>query len=269
MTAAQGQAEAFVTAGVVLTASAVALVPLVGGVLRALIPERIVFFARWGFSHALLVIVAGLSAGALASPFVPEGVGGSLTVSLVVLAAAAGIAGLHAVRLQPEGLAALGLRGGLVGRSVLAGLVAYACLAPVLVGLERVWPRIQAWLEFEGPPASLVDGLLELHGAPLVLALAACTLVGPFLEEVVFRGYLQPLLIQNFSEKGGIALTSLVFAAIHPADAFLPIFGLSCLLGALQARTQRLVAPWAVHAAHNALVLFVAFQFPAARELVQ
>ena len=75
----------------------------------------------------------------------------------------------------------------------------------------------------------------------------------PLLEEVLFRGFLQPLLVQNFRDKGGIVLTSALFAVMHGTSAFLPIFGLSLILGAVMLRTQRLTAVWAIHALHNGL----------------
>ena len=40
---------------------------------------------------------------------------------------------------------------------------------------------------------------------------------------------------------------------LHDPSAFLPIFALSLLLGAIMLRTQRLLAVWVVHGLHNAL----------------
>ena len=81
----------------------------------------------------------------------------------------------------------------------------------------------------------------------------------PLFEEVLFRVFLQPLLVQNFSEKGGVLLTSLAFAALHGTSAFLPIFGLSLLLGGVMLRTQRLTAVWLVHALHNGITTAALF----------
>jgi len=84
----------------------------------------------------------------------------------------------------------------------------------------------------------------------------------PLFEEVMFRGFLQPLLVQNLGDRGGVALTSFVFALLHGASSILPIFGLSLVLGGIMLRTQRLAAPWAVHALHNGLMLVLLFLFP-------
>ena len=93
---------------------------------------------------------------------------------------------------------------------------------------------------------------------PLVLGVA----VQPLLEELVFRSFLQPLLVQNFREVLGVALTSFVFAALHGPDVFLPIFALSCLLGAIMLRTQNLYAVWAIHALNNGLQFAVLIARP-------
>ena len=50
---------------------------------------------------------------------------------------------------------------------------------------------------------------------------------------------------------------SLIVAMLHGVSAFLPIFGLALLLGSLKLRTQRLSAPFAVHALHNAIAFFM------------
>ncbi|MEM7308833.1 MAG: CPBP family intramembrane glutamic endopeptidase [Planctomycetota bacterium] len=266
----EAEPETYAAAGVALAATAGATVPLAGAILRYVVPQRVVFFARWGFSHALAVLAAGVLGLAVFSSLLPgEGVLRQLHLTVLTLAAAVGVAVWHARRMQPEGIASFGFHGGLGARSALAGLCAYVCLVPAIVGVERLWPTVQRWIELEGAPSPLVEGLLGLEGASLAWAVFLCVLLGPLLEELLFRGYLQPLFVQNFSEKGGIAVTSLLFAALHGADAFLPLFALSCLLGAIQVRTQRLLGAWTVHAVHNALVIFVAFRFPEVRELVQ
>jgi len=81
------------------------------------------------------------------------------------------------------------------------------------------------------------------------------TLVVTFFEELIFRGFLQPFLVQNFRDVGGVVLTSLIFALLHGGVAFGPIFALSLLLGGVALRTRRLWASWAMHAAHNGLML--------------
>ena len=268
--------------GAVLVAAGAGLVPLSAALLRHLVAQRQGFFARWGFSHVALALLGGIGAHLAGGALLPgEGVIFGLNLTLVTLGAVLLVAVWHARRLTPEGLRAFGFPAELepepgaparrfpTARAVLAGLLAYAVVVPSIAGLERLWPVLADWLEVPLAENPLLERILELEGAPLLWALAVCVLVGPLLEELTFRGFLQPLLVQNFSAKGGVLLTAFLFAALHGARDFLPLLGLSSLLGFLMLRTQRLFAPFAVHAAHNALVLLIAFRFPEARELVQ
>jgi membrane protease YdiL (CAAX protease family) len=57
-------------------------------------------------------------------------------------------------------------------------------------------------------------------------------------------------------------LTSVLFAGLHGGSAFLPIFGLSLVLGALMLRTGRLASVAVVHALHNGAMLVLVFLAP-------
>ncbi len=253
--------------GAVLVAGGAALVPLAAATLRFGAYERRVFFARWGFSHVLLAVVVGVVAAFVVPVAIPgEGTLSTIYRSVLLLGSVAAFVAWIATKLQPEGVRSFGFAPG-HARAIATGLVTYACLLPFVVGLEGVWPTVMDWIGL-APATTILERILALEGAALAQAVLVCALVQPLFEEVVFRGFLQPLFVQNFGERGGIAVTSFVFAFLHPAQAMLPLFGLSCLLGAIQVRTQRLTAAWAVHAFHNALVLFVAFRFPEARELL-
>jgi membrane protease YdiL (CAAX protease family) len=144
---------------------------------------------------------------------------------------------------------ALGIRpaGAEVLLAAVVGVV--AAVPPVLAVTSRIVPAPEPVQEF-------FTRLLRA-GSPgeLALTIVAAAIVPAVTEELLFRGFLQPLLVQNFRDKGGILLTSLAFAALHGLGAFLPIFALSLLLGGIMLRTQRLVACWAVHALHNGLTL--------------
>jgi membrane protease YdiL (CAAX protease family) len=268
-----------VRAGAVLVACGLALGPLAASVIAWSADERPRFFARWGFSHAALVVLVGLAAwpfaGAIVGAVLPDhsrGALGGVLTSVLVTGIASLAAAAVARRLSPEGVGALGFPRHAdfpVWRGLVGAVLAYACFLPAVVGLERVSPALLEAVGVSPPQAGLVEGILDLTGPPLYATVVLCVVVGPFLEEVLFRGFLQPLLVQNFSEKGGIALTAALFAFLHPVHTFLPLFALAALLGVLKVRTQRLAAPILVHALNNALVLFVAFRFPEASELVQ
>ena len=120
----------------------------------------------------------------------------------------------------------------------------------------------------EGATQELLHRLGDLGGVELAGTAVLAVLVGPLLEELVFRGFLQPLAVRELGGPLGVLITSVVFAALHGRAAFLPILALSALLGYLMLRTQRLAAPFAAHALNNGLTLAVLFAVPGGRELV-
>lgn len=264
MTDAAGHA---LTLAVALTVCGAAAVPFAAELLRRLPRRGPVFFARWGFSHVLLAAALALVASFVAAPIAfavegtergqPLGVVAALWLTMAMTGSAALCAGVLARRLHPEGLGALGFERGGNGRACLAGGLAYLLVLPGYFGVASWWPSVAAWLGFEPEPQPVLMAIRELHGPALWQAVVLAVLIGPLLEETVFRGFLQPLLVQNLRERGGIAVTSALFAALHGASAFAPLFVLSLLLGYVQLRTRRLAAPWFVHGLHNGLTLFL------------
>ena len=264
-------ADAEAAVGLALIVAGLALTPVAVALARRLHPGRRVFFARWGFSHLLFVglaffvalVVVGLvssQVGGITSGF------GMLLGNALVFSGAVAACVAVARRMEPQPARALGLdRSGIV-RGAVTGVACYLSLLPLFFGLLLAWPFVLELLGEVPEPQPVLEIVLALEGLPLIGALLLAIVVMPLLEELVFRGFLQPLFVQNLREKGGVILTSLLFAALHPFEGFAVIFGLSLLLGALMLRTQRLWAPWAAHAAHNGLVLAVLFLVPGARE---
>jgi membrane protease YdiL (CAAX protease family) len=104
--------------------------------------------------------------------------------------------------------------------------------------------------------------LLQESDDPLVLALMVFTavIVAPVCEEVVFRGYLYPVL----KKFGGIAVatlcSALIFAAAHGSvTALLPLFLFGALLVFLYEKTGSLWAPIAAHLCFNGATVVVQF----------
>ena len=267
--------EGALATGAVLFALGLVAVPFAGELLRRL-PRRVpVFFARWGFSHVLLVGLSSVAAGFVFGPAIhalfakpvaegePEvGVVGALWLTMAMLGTGVLGALTLARRLQPEGLAALGIcrRGN--PRGMLAGGLAYVLVLPGVVGVSVLWPVIAGALGFTVEPQEVLVGIEQLSGIGLWQAVVLAVFAGPFLEETLFRGFLQPLLVQNLSERGGVAATSALFAAMHGVSAFGPLFALSLLLGYVQLRTHRLAAAWFVHGLHNAVTLAIVLLLP-------
>lgn len=252
-------------AGAALVLGGLALTPICVVIVRRIVPQAQVFFARWRFLHVGVVALVLLLASSLAPraidalaprSLLPEALAG-LGASLIALGLTAIPILLFASRLDPEGAASLGLRARGSLRAAGAGLVCYALLVPGLFGLSLSWPWLLERLGGEFKPQELANALADLAGSQRLLAALLAVLVLPFFEELIFRGFLQPLLVQNLGDRGGVFLASLVFAVLHGDSALLPILGLSLLLGSLMLRTQRLAAAWLVHAAHNGLAFLL------------
>ena len=243
--------------GALLLFSGVGLVPVGRLLSERLFPRARVHFVRWGFTHVLAVTVFFLLASAFALHLIgDEGVAHVLMAGAAAFALTAAFILCVAKRTEPTPWSSLGLTDASHGRSIALGVCLYVVFLPAIFGAGLVSP----WLvERAGGVAEGQEVLLEiggLKGDALGLALLIAVCLQPFLEELLFRCFLQPLLVQNFRETGGIVLTSFLFAFIHPGwVTFLPIFCLSLVLGVLYLRTRSFAAVAVVHGLHNGLVL--------------
>ena len=253
--------------GLLLAAAGIALLPVASYLIRTLVPERRVFFARWGFSHVILVVLAGLFMSLLMR-FGVDLLGwnepgqsnplGVMAMSSVILAFASLVAMGYAKRCEVVGWRALGFPRGRDPRSLMVAVVAFLFILPVVFGVNLLWPTVLRFMGGAPAPQEIMLAIQSLEGSALVVGVVLAIIIQPFLEEVLFRGFLQPLLVQNLSDRGGVIATSVLFAFMHGSSAFLPVFVLSLAIGGVMLRTQRLSAAWLVHALHNAVIFFVA-----------
>lgn len=158
-------------------------------------------------------------------------------------------------------IAALGLRrhGGGVLRGfasaglVVGGLVATRLLASAYAYLTRVWGLMPA----EG--ANLPE-LFGADAAGFILAVVMVVLVGPVVEEAVFRAALLEGLAARFGAWPAIAAQAALFAALHRSLWLLfPTFVLGVALGYLAHERESLWPPIALHALYNAMTVAAAF----------
>lgn len=251
--------------GAILLTAVVATTPVVWMVVHRIYGGRNVFFARWGFFHLLQVLLLGVLLSLALAQFLPgtlaseeTQIGTLLAWQCVVFGPPCALVLLFARRLDPDGVRCLGLRVSRLGRALAAGLLAYVAFLPGFYALMLVWPYLLERFGASYEPQPFQDMFLSASGFEFWSGVALAVLVLPFFEELLFRAFLQPLLVQNFRDAGGVVLTALIFAALHGQGAFLPIFGLALLLGFLMLRTQRLLAVWSVHALHNGLQVALA-----------
>lgn len=108
-----------------------------------------------------------------------------------------------------------------------------------------------------------VARLLRDRWSILLIGAFAVTL-GPLAEELIFRGFLQPLAVRSFGRLAGIAFASAPFALLHgPQYAWnwqhvLLLFLASFVFGYTRLRTGSTAASTVVHATYN-LTFFVGY----------
>jgi membrane protease YdiL (CAAX protease family) len=104
--------------------------------------------------------------------------------------------------------------------------------------------------------------LLQESDDPLVLGLMAfaAVIAAPLCEEVVFRGYLYPVMKKFGGMPTAVFCSSLVFAAAHGSlTALLPLFIFGGVLVFLYEKTGSLWAPIAAHFCFNGATVLVQF----------
>ena len=160
-----------------------------------------------------------------------------------------------------EPLEALGLewRGESAGRVlgsvglVLAGFVGMRVVASLYAYLTRSLGLL---------PSSQVDipALFGTDTAGVLLAILMVVLVGPVVEEIVFRRALLEGLAVRFGSRAAIVVQAALFAALHRSLwLLLPTFALGVVLGYLAHDRERLWPAIALHALYNAVTVAAAF----------
>ncbi|MDX1679535.1 MAG: type II CAAX endopeptidase family protein [Akkermansiaceae bacterium] len=133
--------------------------------------------------------------------------------------------------------------------------VSVILLAAIFYGIDSIGYR--EWLESLGVETKQdTVALLENTRDPAVLGMMiiAAVVMAPLWEELVFRGYLYPVL----KKYGGIWVaalcSSLLFAAIHNSlVSILPLFLLALMMVWLYERSGSIWMPIAIHACFNGL----------------
>ena len=96
------------------------------------------------------------------------------------------------------------------------------------------------------------------HGAWIVLLVVIVVVCAPFVEEIVYRGFIQRNLGVAYGARISVLIASFWFAAVHLQLAEFPgLFAFALVLGVCFARTKRLGLSIVTHVAFNATALFV------------
>lgn len=193
----------------------------------------------------------------------PTGRGAMLVLSMSLIALGTwGISWLLRPASRPT-LSELGWQSQGLLRNVGRGVAAYLLLLPLI--LVVILP-LSALFEKLGIPSQshpIVDELQAGAKEPLALVLlfVVASVGAPLIEETLFRGVLHPALKHRLGGLGSAALTSLIFASLHPQIG-LGLVGVGIIgfvLTLVYEHTGSLVSSAVAHALNNGVLLAFAF----------
>jgi membrane protease YdiL (CAAX protease family) len=182
----------------------------------------------------------------------PDPVAAAAVLSLVYLAASSLFAGRRPGRSWSDTFAVRRTSPWLLVFALLIGVASYLPAAALAEQMARVFPM----------PGS--DKAFEPHSiAQKVLLFVFAGAVGPFAEELLFRGALYTGLRPQIPAPSAAWTTSLLFTLTHPEPRFWPsILALALLLGAVRAISGSLFPSVFMHIAFNVTALGMPFSSP-------
>lgn len=156
-----------------------------------------------------------------------------------------------------RGLKGLGLNARTIPKDLFWAAVNLLATYPLMLAV--LWATVRAGKAMFGPDFSIQNhqSLEELAGCNdavlKILIIFFAVAVVPFFEELLFRGMLQSA-IAGYIEKpwASIALTSVLFAAMHPQTHAAALFVLSIFLGYAYEKSGSLFRPVFIHIFFNA-----------------
>lgn len=145
------------------------------------------------------------------------------------------------------------------GRTATA-VLSFVLGAPFVFGASLLTAAAYGFRGLEVPAQEVAVAISEeIDRAPWRVALFAVVVI-PFLEEVLFRGFLLELFRGKLGTAAGVLISSLLFALAHGLTAAPTIFVLAVVIALVKLRTRSLFAAWVVHALNNGTSLFMQSQ---------
>lgn len=144
----------------------------------------------------------------------------------------------------------------------LTGSMTWVIAYPWIIVIGQLLGIILA-LVYSGPlpDQAAVKHLKDILEHPVLFGITALAVVSviPFLEELLFRGFLQSWLKTTFGRVNAILLTSLIFASFHFSvsqgienlEFISSLFVLACFLGFVKERQRSLWASVGLHSTFN------------------
>jgi membrane protease YdiL (CAAX protease family) len=157
----------------------------------------------------------------------------------------------------PHPLSALGLSLEDWRRHLPRGLLLYLLSFPIILSAGQLVEYAIRVLGGTPQHQEVVTHFMEEQSpGVMVYMLFFATLFGPFTEELLFRGFLQPALRATLGVWKAILLSAFLFALVHlDPYVFLQIFLLGLVLAYLFEKTGTLLASISVHMLHNTATL--------------
>src|SRR5262249_4791075 len=151
----------------------------------------------------------------------------------------------------------------------LAMLCRYAPFGVLWLGFTVLYLYVRFWCGHPVPPQPLLDQVAK-HGVSAATwpGAVGAVVLGPIVEEILFRGYLLGSLLPVLRPVPAQLVTAAVFGAAHFGGYQLPIGVLGLLFGWLRVRYGALAPGMLAHALHNALTVAVALWWPHALDLM-
>jgi membrane protease YdiL (CAAX protease family) len=138
--------------------------------------------------------------------------------------------------------------------------IACAFTVKVLIGF---------FLDLPQNTQALTNQLGKIKQYPLFFASLGLmvALIPPFIEEILFRGYLQKWFNQRMNKIYALLFTALIFTGFHfesklglaNIELLTPLFCVACLLGYLKEKFGSLWAPIGLHSAFNLTNVLLVF----------
>lgn len=162
---------------------------------------------------------------------------------------------------------ALGLKSENWGKNLILGFSRYLAILPVIVLIGAFVDIIARHLGVTPNPQEITIKILkESSSNALAFMIFFGTLGAPIVEELIFRGFLQPAVRCAYGRSNAIIASGFIFALVHLIGdqniyVFLQIFILGLFLAYLFEYTGSLVAPICVHIIHNSVTLTYLFLY--------
>ncbi len=133
-----------------------------------------------------------------------------------------------------------------------------ALLAFAVLGLSALFPS---------PASPPIEELLRFPITALLFAILG-VFVAPLVEEVIFRGFIYPVIERRLGKMLAVTVTALLFTGLHVSQlwgswtAIMLILGVGATLSVVRARTDSLIPSFIIHLSYNSticLLFFISF----------